>query len=140
MKPLSKEQCMRNRCGAIGVVLDAGNVIAVEILQTVTEVVYEGLSLALPADLDVGDRVTAEELRREHRGLVILDEEDECVDEGEVWPDAEGELTFISDQDDGLPSTPMSKLVGRRVEIKAEIYDQVGAARRSRKTKRSFRS
>ena len=131
---------MRNRCGAVGVVLDAGNVITVEILQIVTDIVYESFSLTLPADLDVGDRVTVEELYREHRGLVILDEEDEYMDEGEIWPDAEGELTFVSDHDGGLPSTPMSKLVGRRVEIKAEIYDQIGSARRLRETKRSFRS
>jgi hypothetical protein len=131
---------MRNRCGAIGVILDTGNVITVEILQIVTDIVYESFSLTLPADLDVGDRVTAEDLHREHRGLVILDKEDKYMDEGEIWPGAEGELVFVSDHDGGLPSTPMSKLVGRRVEIRAEIYDQVGATRRLCEIKRSFRS
>lgn len=130
---------MSHRCGAVGVIVvtDAG--IAVEVEEVISESDHGGLHLRFPVDMSVGQRVAVGVLAGEHRGIVILDDGGITVDEGELWADAAGDIRFMSDHDDGLPPTSVRHLAGRRVEIKWEMRDEIGARRRLRQVQDLFR-
>ena len=138
---------MHDRCGAKGMVKeDEGKGrIVVEVLSLITHIPLGQRTVELPADLSVGMLIPMETIFREHRGLAIVDEHDECLDEGEVWPIGwpvpSSLLEFVSDHDDGpWHATPVERLVGQRVEIKYELFDRLGAYRRLREFKKAFRS
>ncbi len=130
-----------DRCGAKGIVVRRPEGIGVEVTSLVSEVTIGHRTVSLPEDLSVGMFIPMEVLFGEHRGLVIVDENEDFVDEGEIWPieRASAALEFVSDYDDGpFANAPVEKLVGQKVEIKFDLIDRLGAYRRLREFKKLF--
>lgn len=130
---------MRNRCGAKGTIVRSWFRIGVKITSLVSEVTIGRQIVSLPEDLSVGMFISMKNLYSEHRGLAIVDEKGEYIDEGEIWPLYKGSSVFhfVSDYDNGrFAGTPVKNLVGRKVEIKLELFDELGAYRRLREFKK----
>lgn len=129
---------MQNRCGAKGIVVQRNGVVGIEVTSLISEVVIRHLHISLSEDLSVGMFVTMKNLFEEHQGLVIVSEQGVVIDEGEIWPitsDAP-DLKFVSDWDGGpFDDFPVEDLVGWKVEIKPEIFDELGAYQRLREIK-----
>lgn len=129
---------MKNRCGAVGILGRENGEPVFVVRALLTDIAYENLRLSLEPDLEVGERVPVSRLVSEHRGVVVLDETGQYVDEGEFGRAAEAELAFFSDHDDGLPVTDIRVLFGRTVQIKPELYDVIGARRRLKRFQRAL--
>ena len=131
---------MPNRCGAKGIVIQRESMIGIEVISLESEVTIGHLRISLPEDISVGQFIPMKDLHEEHRGIVILDNNERPVAEGEIWPIKKGadNLQFISDFDEYLTNVPVEDLVGYKVKIKPEICDEVGAAKRLKEIKKLF--
>lgn len=132
----------KNRCGADGVLENAGNDPVFVVRELITKIEYAGgLKLVLAQDISVGDRIPVAQIAREHRGIAFYDEKNVYLDEGEFWPkniDGKQQWIFYSDYDGPLSHLPVADLKPYKVELKPEIYDQIGAERRLRLIKKAF--
>ena len=98
-------------------------------------------TVSLPQYISVGIFIPVRRLSEENRGLVILDEQEAFVDEGEIRPLSKGSSVyrFCSDDDSGaFADAQVENLVGRKVEIKWEVFDELAAFKRLRAFKRLF--
>ena len=131
---------MPNRCGAKGIVVQKENVVGVKIISLESEMIIRHRHISLQKDISVGEFIPMKNLFEEHRGIIIFDKKETIADEGEIWPVAKGTSTykFVSDFGDKSTEIPVEYLVGLKVRIKPEIFDQVGAARRLKEIKKSF--
>lgn len=132
---------MPNRCGAKGIVVQRENVVGVEIISLESEIIIRHRNVSLPKDISVGEFIPMKNLFEEHRGIIIFNKKETDANEGEIWPIAKGtsNYKFVSDFGDKTTEIPVEYLVGIRVQIKPEIFDQVGAVRRLKEIKKSFR-
>ncbi|HEU0051216.1 MAG TPA: hypothetical protein VFQ60_04135 [Patescibacteria group bacterium] len=131
----------KNRCGAKGRILILHEMIGIEITSLITTATVwdKGPPIHLPEEFFVGFFYPMEQIAVEHRGLVLLDQNGTYLAHGEIWPDRAGELKFIPEEDESvIKETSVKNLLGFSVEIKAELVDDIGAARRLREIKKSF--